>query len=139
MVFLVGLGKLIKRIWKKKTYRWLSYAICIITFSTLYDYIHSIITHTIIGFPMWIWGIIPVVTILIFFAKFGIKKNLYFFKLYWDVALEQWLLVFCVSCSIQQIIGSQVPIRTILTHTLLVRDIFKDMVVIVVGDFQNTT
>ena len=33
MVFLVGLGKLIKRIWKK--YRWLSYAICIITFSTL--------------------------------------------------------------------------------------------------------
>ena len=44
MVFLVGLGKLIKRIWKKKTYRWLSYAICIITFSTLYDYIHSIIT-----------------------------------------------------------------------------------------------
>ena len=37
MVFLVGLGKLIKRIWKKKTYRWLSYAICIITFSTLYD------------------------------------------------------------------------------------------------------
>ena len=35
MVFLVGLGKLIKRIWKKKTYRWLSYAICIITFSTL--------------------------------------------------------------------------------------------------------
>ena len=46
MVFLVGLGKLIKRIWKKKTYRWLSYAICIITFSTLYDYIHSIITHT---------------------------------------------------------------------------------------------
>ena len=43
MVFLVGLGKLIKRIWKKKTYRWLSYAICIITFSTLYDYIHSII------------------------------------------------------------------------------------------------
>ena len=48
MVFLVGLGKLINRIWKKKTYRWLSYAICIITFSTLYDYIHSIITHTII-------------------------------------------------------------------------------------------
>lgn len=41
MVFLVGLGKLIKRIWKKKTYRWLSYAICIITFSTLYDYIHN--------------------------------------------------------------------------------------------------
>ena len=73
MVFLVGLGKLIKRIWKK--YRWLSYAICIITFSTLYDYIHSIITHTIICFPMWIWGIIPVVTILIFFAKFGIKKK----------------------------------------------------------------
>lgn len=139
MVFLVGLGKLIKRIWKKKTYRWLSYAICIITFSTLYDYIHSIITHTIICFPMWIWGIIPVVTILIFFAKFGIKKNLYFFKLYWDVALEQWLLVFWVSCSIQQIIGSPVPICTILTHTLLVRDIFKDMVVIVVGDFQNTT
>ena len=29
MVFLVGLGKLINRIWKKKTYRWLSYAICI--------------------------------------------------------------------------------------------------------------
>lgn len=75
MVFLVGLGKLIKRIWKKKTYRWLSYAICIITFSTLYDYIHSIITHTIICIPMWIWGIIPVVTILIFFAKFGINLN----------------------------------------------------------------
>ena len=75
MVFLVGLGKLINRIWKKKTYRWLSYAICIITFSTLYDYIHSIITHTIICIPMWIWGIIPVVTILIFFAKFGIKKK----------------------------------------------------------------
>ena len=88
MVFLVGLGKLIKRIWKKKTYRWLSYAICIITFSTLYDYIHSIITYTIICIPMWIWGIIPVVTILIFFAKFGLRKNLYFFTLYWDVALE---------------------------------------------------
>ena len=41
MVFLVGLGKLIKRIWKKKTYRWLSYAICIITFSTLYDLTRS--------------------------------------------------------------------------------------------------
>ena len=80
MVFLVGLGKLIKRIWKKKTYRWLSYAICIITFSTLYDYIHSIITHTIICFPMWIWGIIPVVTILIFFAKFGIKKKSIFLQ-----------------------------------------------------------
>lgn len=80
MVFLVGLGKLIKRIWKKKTYRWLSYAICIITFSTLYDYIHSIITHTIICIPMWIWGIIPVVTILIFFAKFGIKKKSIFLQ-----------------------------------------------------------
>ena len=80
MVFLVGLGKLIKRIWKKKKYRWLSYAICIITFSTLYDYIHSIITHTIICFPMWIWGIIPVVTILIFFAKFGIKKKSIFLQ-----------------------------------------------------------
>lgn len=78
MVFLVGLGKLIKRIWKK--YRWLSYAICIITFSTLYDYIHSIITHTIICFPMWIWCIIPVVTILIFFAKFGIKKKSIFLQ-----------------------------------------------------------
>ena len=78
MVFLVGLGKLIKRIWKK--YRWLSYAICIITFSTLYDYIHSIFTHTIICFPMWIWGIIPVVTILIFFAKFGIKKKSIFLQ-----------------------------------------------------------
>ena len=77
-VWLVGLGKLIKRIWKK--YRWLSYAICIITFSTLYDYIHSIITHSIICFPMWIWGIIPVVTILIFFAKFGIKKKSIFLQ-----------------------------------------------------------
>ena len=77
MVFLVGLGKLIKRIWKKKTYRWLSYAICIITFSTLYDYIHSIITHTIICIPMWIWGIYPVVTILIFFAKFRDQEKIY--------------------------------------------------------------
>ena len=29
---------------------------------------------------MWIWGIIPVVTILIFFAKFGIKKKSIFLQ-----------------------------------------------------------
>lgn len=139
MVFLVGLGKLIKRIWKKKTYRWLSYAICIITFSTLYDYIHSIITHTIICFPMWIWGIIPVVTILIFFAKFGIKKESIFLHVVlgccFGIVVTGVLGVLFYTTNI----GSPVPIRTILTHTLLVRDIFKDMVVIVVGDFQHTT
>ena len=137
MVFLVGLGKLIKRIWKK--YRWLSYAICIITFSTLYDYIHSIITHTIICFPMWIWGIIPVVTILIFFAKFGIKKKSIFLQVVLGCCFG--IVVTGVLCVLFYATNYwfTIPIRTILTHTLLVRDIFKDMVVIVVGDFQNTT
>ena len=82
MVFLVGLGKLIKRIWKK--YRWLSYAICIITFSTLYDYIHSIITHTIICFPMWIWGIIPVVLGCCFgIVVTGVLGVLFYTTNYW--------------------------------------------------------
>ncbi len=52
MVLLVGLGKLVKRIWKNSIYRWSLSIICTVVFFATYDYLHSIIAHTIIHTSM---------------------------------------------------------------------------------------
>ena len=75
MVLLVGLGKLVKRIWKNRIYRWSLSIICTVVFFATYDYLHSIIAHTIIHTSMWIWGIIPVITILALLLAVGIKER----------------------------------------------------------------
>ncbi len=75
MVLLVGLGKFVERIWKNKMYRWSSCIICTVVFFLLYDYLYRIIAHTIIHIPIWIWGIIPVITILALLLAVGIKEK----------------------------------------------------------------
>ena len=74
MVFLVELSMFMKRIRKNKIYRWLSYIICAVAFFTTNCYIHSIIAHTIIHFPVWMWGVIPVITIIVLLLNNRIKR-----------------------------------------------------------------
>lgn len=75
MEFLVGLSKFVKRIRKNKIYRWTSYIICVAVGFKVYCYLHEIIAHTIIHTPVWMWGIIPVITILVLLLTIGIKKR----------------------------------------------------------------
>lgn len=74
MEFLVGLSKFVKCIRKNKIYRWASYIICVVVGFKVYCYLHEIIAHTIIHTPVWMWGIIPVITILVLLLTIGIKK-----------------------------------------------------------------
>lgn len=74
MELLVGLRKFVKCIRKNKIYRWLSYIICAIVFFEIYCYLHRIIAHTIIHIPMWTWGIIPAITILVLLSTNRIKR-----------------------------------------------------------------
>lgn len=74
MVFLVGLSRLTKHIRKNKVYRWVLYIICAVAFFAMYGYVHRIITHTVIHFPMWMWCIIPVITIIALLLTNRIKR-----------------------------------------------------------------
>ncbi len=61
---------------------------------------------------MWIWGIIPVVTILIFFAKFGIKKTSIFLQV--RIGMLLWNSGYwCFVCLVlyNKLLVQPVPIR----------------------------
>ena len=60
---------------KNKIMKWISSIIYAFVFIMICHYIQSIFSHTIIAFPFWLWGIIPVITIIVLLLVVGIKNN----------------------------------------------------------------
>ncbi len=64
---------------KNKIMKWISSIIYAFVFVMICHYIQSIFSHTIIAFPFWLWGIIPVITIIVLLLVVGIKKKIIIF------------------------------------------------------------